>query len=80
MIVKSLIDFLSNLDADAEVCALIYDKSMFDFEEDDELVLTNEAWGRVVKAFDEAVSDKDIWDSLSSACLDEAEFRKEDNS
>ena len=62
------------LNPDEEVCVLVWDKAMFEFQDDDELFLTDEGWERVVKDF-EAESHSNLWSAISDACMDYAEMR-----
>lgn len=75
MKVKELSEYLSRLDPEAHVCALVYDKAQFDFPDDDEMVLTNEGWEKLCNDFDEQ-SWNDIWQSLHMGALDYAEERE----
>lgn len=75
MQVKTLIKALQEMDPEAHICALVYDKSQFDFPEDDEMVLTEEGWQKLCQEFDESVSDDDIFQSLLMGALDYAEER-----
>ena len=52
MKVKDLIAALSELDPEEQVCALVYDKSIFTFGLDEDENLTDEAWEKVVESFD----------------------------
>ena len=72
MKVKDLIKHLSEMDAEDDICALVYDKRQFDFSDDDDMVLTNEGWAKLCHDFDEQDFD-DIWQSLSEGALDYAE-------
>lgn len=74
MQIKTLIEALQKMDPEEEVCALVYDKSMFDYDVDDEVELTTEAWNKICQDFDE-VPFNDIWESISLAVSDEATER-----
>lgn len=76
MKVKELIDQLNQLNPDDSVCALVYTKSEFDFDDDDELVLTDEAWNKLCDEFDQ-VHFREIFQSLADGALDYAEMRDE---
>jgi hypothetical protein len=80
MKVKELLELIAykKWGDDEELCVLIYDKSMFDYPEDDEMVLTNEGWAKVVKDFeetDESIGFPGMWESLNMAVMDYAELR-----
>ena len=77
MKVKALIEELSKLNPEAEIAALIYDKAMFDFPEDDDFVLTEEIWNGIVADFEDDTFD-DVWQTLHNAAIDNAEMRKDD--
>lgn len=75
MKVAELIEALSKLSPDENVCALVYDKSQFDFPDDDDLSLTDEGWEKLCKDFDEQQFD-DIWQSLNDGAVHYAEIRE----
>lgn len=72
MKVSELKELISGWDDSDELCVLIWDKSLFDFDED--LVLTDEGWSNVVKAFEENDVASGIHQSLYDAAMDEAEI------
>jgi len=72
MQVKHLLEALSKMDPEDHICALVYDKSLFDFAEDDDIVLTKEAWEKLCNDFDEQPFD-DIFQSIMDGALDYAE-------
>lgn len=74
MKVKDLLNYLSDLDPEDHICALVYDKRQFDFPDDDEMILTKEGWEKLCNDFDEQ-DFPDIWQSLSMGALDYAEER-----
>ena len=74
MKVKELIKYLSEMDSEDDVCALVYDKTQFDFPDDDDMILTKEGWAKLCHDFDEQ-SWSDIWQSLSDGAIDYAEIR-----
>ena len=50
MKVKDLVQMVTtNYDAEDEVIVLIYSKDTFDYPEDDEMVLTDEGWLKMVE-------------------------------
>lgn len=53
MRVADLIAMLSRYSPDTQVCALYWDKELFDYDKEDETHLTDEAWGRICREFDE---------------------------
>lgn len=52
MKVRELIKILLEKNLDDDVCSLIWFKSDFDYAEDDEVILTDEAWSKIVNEFD----------------------------
>jgi len=76
MKVKDLIKYLSDMDSEDHICALVYDKRQFDFPDDDEMILTAEGWEKLCNDFDERGFD-DIWQSLHMGALDYAEENTE---
>lgn len=72
MKVRTLIEALQKMDPEDHICALVYDKMMFDFDGDDEMVLTNDGWEKVCNEFDE-LPFSDIWESIHDAVLDHAD-------
>ena len=75
MKVSELVEQLSKLEPDSEVCALIYTKELFDFPDEDVLKLTDKGWARVVEGFEEETFD-DIWISIYDACIELSEITK----
>ena len=74
MKVKHLLEALNKMNPDDDICALIYDKSMFDFPDDDEIILTKDGWEKLCNDFDETPFS-DIFQSLADGALDYAEER-----
>lgn len=52
MKVKTLMEQISQLDPDDDICVLYYTKDLFDYEMEDEYILTQEVWQKIVKQFD----------------------------
>lgn len=75
MQVKTLIEALQKMNPEEEICALLYTKQMFDYDPDDEVELTTEAWNKICQDFDE-VPFKDIWESIAMAVSDEAQDKE----
>jgi hypothetical protein len=71
---KEIINTLGIKDDD-EVCVILYHKSAFNYGEDDDLVLTDSAWGEVVKSFEEQPF-YDLYESVSMACAEFAEMKE----
>ena len=53
MKVKTLLEMLSRYSPEDELCVLYWDKEQYDFNEDEDVALTPEAWEKVCKEFDE---------------------------
>lgn len=74
MQVKTLIEALQKMDPESHICALIYDKKMFDYDEDDDVMLTDAAWEKLCGEFDEQPFS-DIWESIADGVSEYAEER-----
>lgn len=74
MKVQHLLDALSKLAPDEDICALLYTKKDFDFPEEDDLVLTNEGWEKLCNDFDDTPF-LDVYDVLSNGALFYADER-----
>lgn len=74
MKVQTLIEALQKMNPEEEICVLLYSKDMFDYDPEDEVELTTEAWNKICQDFDE-VPFRDIWESLASAVSDETTDR-----
>lgn len=74
MKVRHLMEHLSKMNPDDDICALVYDKTQFDFPDDDDLTLTKEGWEKLCDDFDEQPWS-DIWQSLSDGAIHYAEIR-----
>jgi hypothetical protein len=75
MLVSDLLEILNRFSPDENICALIYDKSIFDYGDDDDMVLTTDAWNKICKEFDE-MPFNDVWESINMACIDYAEIKE----
>ena len=51
---RELVDQLQKYDPDEEVIALVWFKDTFDFDSNEDLILTDEAWLKVVKEMEES--------------------------
>lgn len=69
MKVKEIRKLLDGFGEDDDLCAIIYDKSLFDYDKDDDFELTNEGWSKVVSDFDDASFD-DIYNSILFAVIE----------
>jgi len=73
MKVKDLSSFLEKLDPEENICALIYDKSIFvDIHEEDGMILPDAAWEQICNQFDDSPFN-DIWESINMAVVDSLE-------
>lgn len=52
MKVKELLAQLNEMNPEENVCALIITKEEFDYSDDDEVELTNEAWDEIVLGYE----------------------------
>ena len=68
---RELVDQLQKYDPDEEVIALVWFKDTFDFDNNDDLTLTDEAWLKVVKEMEEQggidSGDQQISEQISEA-------------
>lgn len=78
MKVRELIAQLSEMEQESEICALIYGKELFDYSEEDEVMLTDESWSRIVKEFEYERGIVDtVYEYIQDAVTDYAEERPE---
>ena len=63
------------MDPESHICALLYDKSLFDYDEDDEVMLTDAAWNKLCDEFDENPFN-DIWEFISDSVCDYSETKE----
>lgn len=61
----------AKFDDDDDVFILLYEKRMFDYPPEDELMLTKEAWAKLVSEFEELPFNS-LWEDIMSAVLDES--------
>ena len=76
MKVSELKEVLDKSPDDEDVFALLYTKDMFDFPDEDELLLTHAAWAELVAEL-EQVPFNDLWESVMDGVLDVAVMREE---
>jgi hypothetical protein len=71
---RELVDQLQKYDPDEEVIALVWFKDTFDFDNNDDLTLTDEAWLKVVKEMEEQggidSGDQQISEQISEAVIE----------
>ena len=78
MKVKDLIAQLSEMNPDDNVCSLIITKEEFDYSEDDEVVLTREAWDKVVADYETGWTEyHGLYESIGIAVAEIAEPRED---
>lgn len=79
---RQAVDILQNINPDDEVIMLLWTKETFDYDEDDDSVLTDEAWKKVVSEFEEQggldSGDQQISEAISDAVSEYAEERVEE--
>lgn len=79
---RQAVDILQNLNPDDEVIMLLWTKETFDYDENDDFVLTDEAWKKVVSEFEEQggldSGDQQISEAISDAVSEYAEERVEE--
>lgn len=77
MKVKDLLEVLSKYEPDEEICVLWWDKETYDYNPLEEEHLSDEAWARICKEFDEwdeAGLDVSQW--IADAVIEYSEERK----
>lgn len=74
---RDLVNQLQQHDPDEEVIALVWYKDSFDYSDDDEVVLTNEAWKKIVAEMEEQggldSGDQQISETISEMASEYAE-------
>lgn len=71
MKVTEAIKHLGQFDPNDELCVLFYTKDLFDFLNENELILTREAWSEVVNDFDQR-DFGDVWENIYHLVFDYA--------
>ena len=82
MQVKDIIETLNNcFKQDEELVVLFYSKDEFDFEPDDEMILTDKGWNKIVKVMHESggleSADQMISETISDMASEYADLVKE---
>ena len=71
---RELVDQLQKYDPDEEVIALVWFKDTFDFDSNEDLILTDEAWLKVVKEMEESggidAGEQQISEHISDAVVE----------
>lgn len=71
---RELVDQLQKYDPDEEVIALVWFKDIFDFDSNEDLTLTDEAWLKVVKEMEESggidAGEQQISEHISDAVVE----------
>jgi hypothetical protein len=71
---RELVDQLQKYDPDEEVIALVWFKDTFDFDSNEDLTLTDEAWLKVVKEMEESggidAGEQQISEHISEAVIE----------
>jgi hypothetical protein len=79
---REAVNLIQNLNPDDEVIMLLWTKDTFDYSDDDDMILTDEAWKKVVSEFEEQggldSGDQQISEAISDAVSEYAEERIED--
>ena len=79
---RDLVNQLQQHDPDEEVIALVWYKDSFDYSDDDEVILTNEAWKKIVAEMEEQggidSGDQQISETISEMASEYAEPREAD--
>lgn len=76
MKVKELLAQLNQLDPEENVCALIITKEEFDYSEEDEVMLTNEAWDEIVSGYETNWTESmSLYEAIGIAVAESAVLR-----
>lgn len=76
MKVKELLAQLNQLDPEENVCALIITKEEFDYSEEDEVMLTNEAWDEIVSSYETNWTESmSLYEAIGIAVAESAVLR-----
>lgn len=74
---RDLVNQLQQHDPDEEVIALVWYKDSFDYSDDDDVILTNEAWKKIVAEMEEQggidSGDQQISETISEMASEYAE-------
>lgn len=74
---RDLVNQLQQHDPDEEVIALVWYKDSFDYSDDEEVILTNEAWKKIVAEMEEQggidSGDQQISETISEMASEYAE-------
>ena len=80
---RELVDQLQKYDPDEEVIALVWFKDTFDFDSNEDLTLTDEAWLKVVKEMEESggidAGEQQISEHISDAVTEHSVLVRLDN-
>lgn len=78
MKVSKVIEALQQLPPDDEILVLWWEKNAFDYSEDDELILTDEAWLKVSNDFDkwDGAGEQIIGEWIADAVVEYAEVNE----
>ena len=76
MKVSKLIEALSRMNPDDEVCAIVLTKDLYDFDTSEGRVLTDEGWSNLVDEFDE-LELADLYQWMDDAAIDHSVETKE---
>lgn len=76
MKVKELLAQLNQLDPEENVCALIITKEEFDYSEEDEVMLTKEAWDEIVSGYETNWTESmSLYEAIGIAVAESAVLR-----
>lgn len=76
--IKDILLLLSDLDPEENVLMIMATKEEFDYNEDDEVTLTQEAWDRIVLEYETGEEYHNLYESVGVAVAEYAEAIDED--
>lgn len=77
MKVKDILLLLSEMNPEENVFAIIATKEEFDYSEDDEVTLTQEAWDNVVREYETSYEYHNLYESIGVAVAEHAEAKED---
>lgn len=77
MKMKDVLLLLSEMNPEEEVLAIIITKDEFDYNEDDEVTLTKEAWAKVVREYETSYEYNNLYESIGVTVAEHAEVKED---
>ena len=73
---RTLKELVNKIDDDADICVLLWEKSAYDYLNDEEVTLTDSAWEKVCDEFDET-DFISVGEWITDAVIEYAEINKD---